>query len=356
MEYYIGLDVSQRETSICVVNVDGQIAAEGKALSRPSDIHQWLVTKNISVACIAKVGLEAGALSNWLCTELRELGLPMVCLDAYQAHEFLKTCRNKTDRNDARGLAHLVRMGGEFLRPVAIRTQSNQETRTPLTLRQQLVQQKVGLENSVTGSLKPFGIIVRRGNLSTKTFCERVLLALSTAGELGQRLRESVVPMLNVHANLCDQLAVITRRVKALANAHPVCRRLMTAPGVGHIIALSYFTAVDDPKRFAKDDDIGAYFGLTPKQFQSGDTNYRTGISGKGSVMTRMHLVQAATVLLSNSKKWCPLKAWGMKIAKRRGFQKARIAVARKLAIILHRMWLHEKDFQWTAEAARQAA
>ncbi len=352
MEYYIGLDVSQKETSICVVDDGGRIAAEGKALSRPWDIHEWLVANDVSVACVAKVGLEAGAMSNWLCTELSELGHPMVCLEAFQAHQFLKTCRNKTDRNDARGLAHLVRMGGEYIRPVNVRTRDNQETRMPLTLRQQLVHQRVSIENSITGSLKPFGLIVRRGNTSAKTFHERVLMALAGAGELGDRLRESVLPLLTVHASLCDQLALITRQVKATASTHPVCRRLMTAPGVGPIVALSFVTAVDNPHRFTKGDDIGAYFGLTPKQFQSSDTDYRTGISGMGNVMTRQHLVQAATTLLTSTKKWCALKAWGMKIAKRRGFQKARIAVARKLAIILHRMWLHEADFQWSAGAA----
>ena len=352
MEYYIGLDVSQKETSICVVDNDGRIAAEGKALSRPRDIYEWLVAKDVSGACIVRVGLEAGALSNWLCTELSELGLPVTCLETFQAHQFLKTCRNKTDRNDARGLAHLVRVGGEYIRPVTVRTRDNQETRVPLTLRQQLVHQKVSLENSITGSLKPFGLIVPRGNASAKTFQERVLVELAKAGGLGERLRERVLPLLSVYASLCVQLDVLSQQVKATANAHPVCRRLMTAPGVGPIVALSFVTAVGNPQRFTKGDDIGAYFGLTPKQFQSGDTDYRTGISGMGNVMTRQHLVQAATTLLTSTKKWCALKAWGMKIAKRRGFQKARIAVARKLAIILHRMWLHEADFQWSAGAA----
>ena len=148
--------------------------------------------------------------------------------------------------------------------------------------------------------------------------------------------------------DLCKHLAILTRRVEAVSKDNPVCRRLMTAPGVGPIIALSFVTAVDNPLRFSNDEDIGAYFGLTPKQHQSGETDYQEGISRLGNSMTRVHLVQAATILLSSSRKWSTLKAWGMKVAKRRGFNKARIAVARKLAIILHRMWINEQDFRWS--------
>ena len=354
MEYYVGLDVSQRQTAICVVDGVGGITAEGKALTQPGNIHNWLVAKKIPLDQIVKVGLEAGAMSNWLHTELSKLGLPMVCLEAFQAHRFLKTCRNKTDKNDARGLAQLVRMGGAFIRPVAIRAGISQEVRTLLTLRQQLVHQKVSLENNITGSLKPFGLVVRRGNTTAKTFRERVLSILVEADELGLRLREGMMPSLDLYASLCEQLAVLTRQVEAAAKGHPVCRRLMTAPGIGPIIALSFVTAVDNPYRFTRSEDIGAYFGLTPRQFQSGDTDYSTGISRLGNSMTRQHLVQAATVVLAGSKAWSTLRAWGMKIAKKRGFNKARIAVARKLAIILHRMWINDEDFRWTSEAAGQ--
>jgi len=159
------------------------------------------------------------------------------------------------------------------------------------------------------------------------------------------------MPSLDLYENLCQQLSLLTRQVEGVAKANPVCRRLMTAPGVGPIIALSFVTAVDDPWRFAKSGDIGAYFGLTPKQYQSGETDRQVGISRLGNAMTRQHLVQAATVLLISTRTWSTLRAWGMKIAKKRGFSKARIAVARKLAIILHRMWIANEDFRWTANA-----
>jgi transposase len=347
MEYYIGLDVSQRQTAICIVDGKGTLVKEGKALTVPPDIYTW-ITKHVDPKLIMKVGLEAGALSAWLCTELNKLGLPMLCMEAFQASEFLKAQRNKTDKNDARGLAQMVRMGGEFIRPVIIRSQSSQEARALLTMRQFLVNQKVGIENNITGTLKPFGLITPRGNASTKTFRDRVLATLDRADERDILVREAVMPSLDLYDTLCKQLAVLSKKVEVMAKADPVCRLLMTAPGVGPIVALSFVTAVENPKRFTDPEDIGAYFGLTPKQYQSGETDRRGHASRRGDIMTRTHLVQAATVLLTNTKKWCALKAWGMKIAKRHGIFKARIAVARKLAIILCKMWLRKQNFCWT--------
>lgn len=352
MDCYVGLDVSQRQTAICIIDDHGKIIAEGKALTVPGDIFAWIAAKVAELTTVKRVGLEAGAMSSWLFTGLEKLGLPMLCLEAFQAHRFLKTHRNKTDKNDARGLAQMVRMGGDFIRPVIIRTQASQEARMLLTLRQQLVKQRVGLENNITGSLKPFGILVRRGNISPIRFAERVLDALVEAGESGQTLRDAVMPSLELHAELCRQLATVSKRAEHMARHDPVCRRLMTAPGVGTIVALSFMTAVDTPERFSKGEDVGAYFGLTPKQYQSGETDVRKGITRLGSAMTRIHLVQAATVLLGTDKKWSSLRAWGMKIAKRRGFHKARIAVARKLAIVLHRMWIDDRDFYWSKAPA----
>jgi transposase len=356
MQYYIGLDVSQRQTAICVVDGEGKIVVEGKCLTRPEDIHSWLLAQQIDVSSIVRIGLEAGAMSSWLYSELTRRGLPMICLEAFQAYRFLQTCRNKTDKNDARGLAQLVRMGGEFLRPVVVRAQTSQEDRMLLTVRQQLVQQRVGLENNISGSLKPFGLVVPRGRVGVKTFRERVMVALEEADKLGLTLRQSIMPSLELYEDLCKHLALLTRRVEVISKANPICRRLMTAPGVGPIVALSFVTAVDNPHRFSRNEDIGAYFGLTPKQYQSGETDYRQRISRLGSSMTRVHLVQAATVLLSCSRKWSVLRAWGIKIAKRRGINKARIAVARKLAVVLHRMWINEQDFCWTNKTAKASA
>jgi len=350
MQYYIGLDVSQRQTAICIIDDKGVKVAEGKALTLPSDIYIW-ITKHVDARSIVRVGHEAGAMSFWLHTELTKLGLPMVCLEAFQAASLLETQRNKTDKNDARGLAQIVRMGGDFIRPVIMRSQNNQEARTLLTIRQYLVDQKIGLENNITGSLKPFGLVTIRGSACAKKFRENVLATLVKADERGVMIREMVMPSLDLHDGLCKKLDMLTKRVTVMANANPICRRLMTVPGVGPIVSLSFVTAVDDPKRFKNLSDVGAYFGLTPRQEQSGETDISGNMSRRGDIMTRSHLVQAATVLLSRTRKWCSLKAWGMKIAKKHGFRNARIAVARKLAVVLCSMWLNEKDFCWTTAA-----
>ena len=354
MEYYVGLDVSQRQTAVCIVDGQGKKIAESKVLTLPTDIHGWLATKISDLSAIVRVGLESGAMSNWLYTDLTKLGLPMICLEAFQAHQFLKSNRNKTDKNDARGLAQLVRMGGDFIRPVTVRAQVSREDRMLLTLRQNLVKQKIALENAITGSLKQFGFVVARGGVGRKTFRSRIEEALAKADERGFNLRTAIMPSLDLHGVLHQQLAKLTRQIQTTAASNPVCQRLMTTPGVGPIVALSFVTAIDVPERFSKSDDIGAYFGLTPRQFQSGETDLRGDISRLGNSMTRSHLVQAATVLLTSGKKWSALRAWGMKVAKRRGFSKARIAVARKLAIVLHRMWINEQDFRWSNQAAEE--
>ena len=167
------------------------------------------------------------------------------------------------------------------------------------------------------------------------------------AEDHGVKIKTMVLPPLDLYRSACAQLSVLTKQVEAMANGDPICRRLMTAPGVGPVVALSFMSAVDYPERFKKAEDVGAYFGLTPRQFQSGQTDYMVSISKRGDPMVRHHLVTAATVMMTATKKWCPMKAWGIRIAKRQGFSKARVAVARKLAITLHKMWINGQDFQW---------
>jgi transposase len=354
MAYYIGLDVSQKQTAICVVDQQGKVFVAGGALTRPHDIVGW-INNRVEASEIAKIGLEAGNLSSWLYTGLVKAGFPVVCLEAFQAHRFLATQRNKTDKNDARGLAQLVRMGGEdFLKLVTVRSQASQETRALLGMREHLVRQKVDLENHISGILKPFGLIVERGNVCATTFRDRVVEALCLAEDRGVHIRKTVMPSLDLYRSACEQLAILTKQVEALAQGDRTCRRFMTIPGVGPVTALSFMTAVDYPERFKSSADVGAYFGLTPRQFQSGQTDYQTGISKRGDPMVRRYLVNAATALLTHTQKWCPLKAWGVKLAQRQGMSKARVAVARKLAMLMHRMWIDGKDFRWDSVAKKE--
>ena len=257
-----------------------------------------------------KVGLEAGTLSAWLHRGLSERGLNMTMLETFQAHRFLATFRNKTDKNDAHGLAQLVRMGGEdFLRVVKVRSIGAPETRTMLSVRYHLVTQKVALENHIASILKPYGVIVRRSHVDQDTFRNRVIIALKETELHGLNLTQYVLPALDLYRSLCNKIKPMTERVEELARDILMAKRFMEIPGVGPITALSFYCAVDEPERFKKSADVAAYFGLTPRQFQSDDTNYTTGISKRGDPSVRRALVTAATVLLTNTTTWCSLKA-----------------------------------------------
>jgi transposase len=356
MSLHVGLDISQRKTAICAVNDKGKIVAEGNALTLPSDIYGWLVGKGIDLTVIQGVCLEAGSMSSFVYKGLEALGLPVVCVETFQAHQFLKAQRNKTDKNDARGLAQFVRMGGDYIRLVTVKDTIAQQDRMLLTLRQKYVKEKVAIENAITGVLKPFGIIVPRRAVRADSFCEAYAETIAKAEHLGPTLRDAVIQSLDAYRTVNDVLVKITKQIERIAREHPVCRRLMTAPGVGPIVALSFVTAIDTPHRFRNSQDVGGYLGLVPRKHQSGDSDLNIGITKSGSSMTRVHLVQAATSLLYHSKRWSSLRAWGMKIAKRRGYHIARVAVARKLAIILHRMWIDERDFCWTTKHGEEIA
>ena len=345
-DYYVGLDVSQKTTSICVIDPLGKKLCEGKSLTRPEDIRGWLRNR-IEDGKALKIGLEAGNMSSWLYSGLTKMGLDVVCMETFQAHRFLATYRNKTDKNDARGLAQLVRMGGEdFLKVVTIRSQASQETRVLLAMRDHLVSQKVSLENHIAGVLKPFGVVVERGNVTAEVFYKRTLEGLAEAERNGVQVRSYVLPSLHLYMEACEKIAPLTEKIRSIAAGIEMVRRFMDIPGIGPVTALSFYAAVDNPQRFKKSSDVAAYFGLTPRQFQSGESDYMGGISRRGDPGTRRVLVIAATVLLAHSNDWNSLKAWGVRLAKRIGFSKARIAVARKLAMIMHKIWLNNDRFR----------
>jgi transposase len=341
--HFVGLDVSQKSTAVCIVDDAGKVVSEGACLTRPFDLVHYIRKR---AGRIAKIGLEAGALSPWLATELNRAGLPVVVLESFHAYRALSMRRNKTDKNDARGLAELVRMGEDWIKVVHHKSQWSQEVRTILALRHNLVGMRVALENRVCGLMKPFGLLVTRQAACHDTFRLRVLERLRQASDAGIALSKPIHPMLDLHKELWRQADAYDRQIEVLAQANPVCVRLMTVPGVGPVTALSFVTAVDDPTRFKSGEDIGSYFGLTPRVYQSGESLRRGGISKRGDALVRLALVRAATVLLITTKTWTPLKAWGVRLAKRIGFNKAKVAVARKLAVLLHRLWVRGEEYQ----------
>ena len=340
MKYFAGLDVSLEETSLCVVNEEGRIVREGRVASDPSAIVEWLGGYRLE-----RVGLEAGPLSPWLHGELLAAGLVAICIETRRMRGATLLMAVKTDRVDARAIAHALRVG--WYTAVHVKSEASQELRLLLRNRKVLVEQRVALDNEIRGTLKAFGI--KLGEVSRGRFSEAVVSALQAHRP---KLLAMVKPLLAVRSALVDSYGELHRQVLAAARASEVCRRLMTVPGVASVVALTVVTGIDDPHRFARGRAVAAHFGLTPRKYASGETDRNGRISKAGDALVREALFQAAHTLLTRTKTWSALKAWGMQVAKRRGLRRATIAVARKLAIVLHRIWLTGEDFRWTARAA----
>jgi len=341
MELYVGMDVSLKKTSICVVDGKGEIVNEGTVTSEPETIAGFVKTK---AASAKRIGLEAGPTTTWLWHELRALGLPVICIDARHAKAALSMQINKSDRNDAVGLARIMQCG--WYKEVQVKSLPCHEIRAVLNSRAQLVKVKRDLENQIRGLLKNLGL--RIGKAGGKVFQRR---AEELVGE-HRLLQMAIRPLLAVSELVRLEIASLTRKLLALARDNDVSRRLMTVPGIGSINALAFCTAIDEPSRFQRSRNVGAYFGLTPRRYASGEVDWTGRISKCGDAMVRTYLFEAAGVLLTRVPQWCKLKAWGHRLWKRIGFKKAKIAVARKLAVILHRMWRDGTDFIWSNKEA----
>jgi transposase len=341
MDYFAGLDVSVKETSVCIVDDAGKIVREARVASEPEALLQVLTNR---IYRFKRVGLEAGPLSQWLYSILAEAGLPAICVETRHMRAMLKAQINKTDRNDARGIAQMMRVG--LYRPVHVKTLRSQKLRVLLTHRKLLQSKAIAIENDLRATLRNFGLKV--GMVGTVKFEARIT-------ELVENLPDVAVlvgPLLVVRRVLREQIGILHRRLLAIVRGDDVCRRLMTVPGVGPVVALTYRVTVDVPARFRNSKAVGAVFGLTPSKYQSGQNDRTGGISRCGDEMMRVMLYEAAQSMLVRSTKWSWLKAWAMKIARHRGMKKAIVALARRLAVIMHRMWLDGTEFRWTREVA----
>jgi transposase len=341
MAYFAGLDVSVKETSVCIVDDAGKIVREVRVASEPEALLQVLTN---TIYRFKRVGLEAGPLSQWLYSVLAEAGLPVICVETRHMRAVLKAQINKTDRNDARGIAQMMRVG--LYRPVHVKTLRSQKLRMLLTHRKLLQSKAIAIENDLRGSLRNFGLKV--GMVGTVKFEARVKELVENLPDLA----ELVEPLLIVRRVVREQLGILHRRLLAIVRDDDVCRRLMTVPGVGPVVALTYRVTVDVPARFRNSKAVGAVFGLTPAKYQSGENDRTGAISRCGDEMMRMMLYEAAQSMLVRAAKWSWLKAWAMKIARHRGMKKAIVALARRLAVIMHRIWVDGTDFRWTREVA----
>lgn len=341
MDQYVALDVSLKETSVCVLNANGTVVFEGRAPSDPSSLAHLIRTK---APHAVKIGLETGATSVWLWHALRAEGLPVVCIDARHAHAVLSVRPTKSDRSDARGLAEMVRMG--WYREVQIKSLAAHERRALLSVRHRLVAIRLDLDAQIRGMLKTFGLMVGPGN--SDAFVRRAE-ALAAGHPL---LAPLLACLAEARRHVAMQMGKLDAEIRRIVRTDATLRRFMTVPGVGPVTALAFLSTIDDPIRFRRARDVGPYLGLTPKRYQSGETDRQGGISKCGDAFTRTCLYEAANVLLTKVRRWSPLKAWGVRLARRIGPKKARVAIARKLAVILRCIWVDGTQFWWTKERA----
>ena len=324
MSHYAGLDVSLEETAICVVDAMGRIVKEMRVPSEPEALVTALRETGLA---FERIGLEACSLTAWLHDALRGAGLPAVCIETRQANAAMKTMPNKTDRNDARALAQIMRTG--WFRQVHVKSRPCRLWRSLLVARRTVLNEMRAIENVVRAVLREAGL--KLGTPARAAFAQRVR---ELAGD-DQAVMPIIEPLLAILDTMLAELARLTKQVLALARNEEICRQLMTVPGVGPITALTFRATIDRPDRFRRSRDVGAHLGLTPARYHSGETDISGKISRCGDELARTALYEAAHTLLVRSRKWSSLRAWGMKVAKARGMARARVAVACKLAVIL---------------------
>jgi transposase len=323
------------------VDQAGSVVREGVVDSDPELIGAFVRSKAPGAL---RIGLETGPTTTWLWTELKRLGLPVICIDARHAKAVLKMQINKSDRNDAAGIARIMQTG--WFKEVRVKNIDSHLIKALLVSRALLVKIKRDLENQIRGLLKNLGLIIGRAKFNV--FAVRAEELIEDRPEL-----EAVIkPLLAARKVIEGQVADLDRKVLKLARHDVQVRRLMTVPGIGPVTALCFKATIDDPTRFKRSRSVGAYVGLTTRRHASGEVDWSGRISKCGDAMLRMYLFEAAGVLLTRVPKWSALKAWGIRLAKRNGLRKAKVAVARKLAVILHRMWIDETEFNWSKKEA----
>jgi transposase len=346
MGNYVGLDVSLQSTAICILDEKGKRIEEREVESTPQAIHEFLFKTGL---VIEQIGLESGNLTHYLKKGLLKKGYQVAIMESRKMAAILATVINKTDKNDARGIAEALRVG--HFRECVHRSDDAVEIRSLLHLRQTAVEERTHVINSLRGHLKIYGI--KFSKKAGKTFRQKVEEAIK---ELRPSIQRAIQSLLNILDVLDQEIKMLNREVKEVAALDEDVKLLQTVDGVGPITALAFKAEIDNPKRFDDSKDAAAYVGLTPRQYSSGETHRQGGISKRGSKRTRYLLVEAASALLTRCKMWSKVKAWGMKLQKKKGNRKAIVAVARKLAVIMHKMLITKKPFERSPEKKEMLA
>lgn len=336
MEYFVGLDVSLRSCALCIVDGRGKVCMEREL---PCEVDEIVNCLNAFGHPIVRIGFEAGALSQYLFFGLQDKGFEIVCMEARQVSAALSAMRNKTDKTDAKGIAQILRTG--WFSPVHMKSREAHGLRALLSTRKALLKKTMDLANEVRGLLKIFGVRLPR-TVKHGSFDDLVRPMI----EMDEVLAHAVIPLLDARAVLFQHYLELDRRVKHAASQDEVCMRMMTVPGVGPIAALTFKAAVDDPNRFKHSRTVAAHFGLTPRRYQSGEHDNPGRISKAGDQNVRATLYAAANALLMRTMAGSQIKSWGMRLMRTKGRRRAVVAVARKLAVVLHRMWINGTEFR----------
>lgn len=346
MSHYVGLDVSHKSVFVCILDEKGKVVREAELVSHPDAVSAFLFGTGLA---ITKVGLESGSLTHWLTKGLRNAGFHVTPMESRKMAAILATVINKTDQNDARGIAEALRAG--HYKECVHRSDDAMEVRTVLHARSTLVRERTHLTSSIKGHLKVYGIKLGAGR--RKGFSQEVEEAIESRSEHVKVALRSLLKCLEV---LDREIAELDKCVKSIAKNDEDIRILKTIDGIGDITALAYKAELDDPKRFLNSRDVGAYIGLTPRQYSSGEVHKQGRISKQGSKEVRHLLVEAANVILTRCKVWSSLKAFGMRLMKKKGKKKAEVAVARKLAVIMHKMLLTKQEFKRSKKEKKEEA
>ena len=332
--YNCGIDLASKATAICIMNAHGEIQKEWEI---PTD--EDGVRTNLGKLAPMRCVLEASPLAEWMARELERYGHEAIIIDPRRAKAVLCT-KKKTDQINARDLAHMGRTG--WYTQVHRKSERARAMRTYLGAHEGLKETAKAQNARLRGLLRAHGIKV--GKVSENEFEHRVVELIQARAPF---LLEVITPLLRLWRQAVEEAKQMKKKLEALAKEDPLGRLLMSAPGVGPLTASAFVATIDDPHRFTRSDQVGAYIGLVPKIYQSGETVYLGRITKEGDKLLRWLLVESAHCLLTNTKKDFALKRWGLQLQEKKGVGKARVAVARKLSVILHRMWLTGEKFNW---------
>ncbi len=343
MNYYVGLDVSCKTVSVCILNEKGEVTKEVDLATEPNTIHGFLLGTGLK---IEKIGLESGSMTHWLTKGLRECGYEVHPMESRKMAAILATVVNKTDKNDARGIAEALRAG--HYKKCVHRSDAAMEMRTALSSRDLLVKQRTQITNSIRGFLKTYGLQFPRGR--GLDYVDKITESVK---ELSEAVRISISSLLACFTAIQKEIKSFDKWLKHQASEMEDAKLLKTVDGVGDITALAFLTEIDEADRFKRSRDVAAYLGLTPSQYSSGETQKQGRISKQGSPYMRFLLIEAATTMLTRCKHWCPIKSWGLKLMQKKGKKKAIVAVARKLAVTMHSMLLSRKTYDRRGRSKR---